>query len=251
MRVLAVSDIHVDYEQNRRWLEQLSKSDYQRDVLIIAGDVSSNLTLLEQVFDSVKERFMDVVFVPGNHDVWVHNNENLDSLQKFQRIKCIAAGNGIFMEPYRFDGLSIVPLHGWYDYSFGQPTRELTDVWMDFYACKWPVGYDEEKITESFVAMNEPFLRTENEAIVSFSHFLPKIELLPSYQSSMHKRLHPVMGTRLLNDQIHELRSDVHVYGHSHLNVRARKEGVEYVNNAFGYPHETFTSKELSCVFEI
>lgn len=37
VRVFTVSDIHIDYDENRRWLHSLSQSDYQADVLILAG----------------------------------------------------------------------------------------------------------------------------------------------------------------------------------------------------------------------
>ena len=40
MRVLAVSDIHVDYEENLAWVRSLSSGVYRRDVLLVAGDVS-------------------------------------------------------------------------------------------------------------------------------------------------------------------------------------------------------------------
>jgi len=31
------------------------------------------------------------------------------------------------MRRFSYNGLSIVPLLGWYDYSFGQPSQELLD----------------------------------------------------------------------------------------------------------------------------
>lgn len=44
----------------------------------------------------------------------------------------------------------------------------------------------------------------------------------------------------------------MHVYGHSHINRRARIDGVTYINNAFGYPGEGgISAKQLLCIDEI
>ena len=40
MRIFALSDIHVDYDANAKWVEDLSVFDYQDDVLILAGDLT-------------------------------------------------------------------------------------------------------------------------------------------------------------------------------------------------------------------
>jgi Icc-related predicted phosphoesterase len=47
MRVFTVSDIHVDFDANARWIAGLSTQDYRDDFLILAGDVSASLRLLE------------------------------------------------------------------------------------------------------------------------------------------------------------------------------------------------------------
>ena len=40
MRVFALSDIHIDYNANAKWIESLSVAEYKDDVLILAGDVT-------------------------------------------------------------------------------------------------------------------------------------------------------------------------------------------------------------------
>ena len=40
MRVFAISDLHVDYDENDQWVAGLSTADYVDDLLILAGDVS-------------------------------------------------------------------------------------------------------------------------------------------------------------------------------------------------------------------
>merc|ERR1719181_165779 len=43
--ILAVSDLHTDYEANMAWTRELPAAE--RDILIVAGDVSSQLDIFE------------------------------------------------------------------------------------------------------------------------------------------------------------------------------------------------------------
>ncbi len=251
MRVFAISDIHIDYPENWRWLNGLSRVDYRQDVLILAGDISDETGLLAEAFEIITQRFDTVLFVPGNHDLWVHRNGHKDSLARFDYIRRLAVDIGLAVEPVQFDTLTIIPLLGWYDYSFGQPTSKLRQGWMDFSACKWPAGFDEAAITAYFLAMNEPYLELTNQTIITFSHFLPRIDLMPLIIPPHKRGVYPVLGSHHLERQIRRLESAMHIYGHSHINMRNFKDNTIYINNAFGYPHEVRgIAKQLMCIWE-
>lgn len=252
MRVFAVSDLHVDYESNARWIAGLSGSEYADDVLIVAGDVTDSLALLEWTLNTLATRFRKVLCVPGNHDLWViRDGAGETSLQKFGKFAAVVERSGASMEPFHHAGLSIVPLHGWYDYSFGQPSHELLKMWADYRACRWPAGLQPADIAEKFVAMNEVVLGLRNEMVITFSHYLPRIDVMPTYIPPSRRNLYPVLGTSRLDQQIRQLHSRLHVYGHSHVNRKVHIDGVTYLNNAFGYPQETqITLKELVCIHQ-
>lgn len=251
MRVFAVSDIHVDFEENKRWVSGLSKFDYKEDILILAGDVSENKSRHSDTFKQLKERFAQVCFVPGNHDLWVRHANGENSLDKFNSIVSIAEDYGIFMKPVTFGPVAIIPLIGWYDYSFGRPSDELKKIWGDYRACKWPDGFDAQAITKYFISKNDPFPDNNDPVKISFSHFVPRIDLMPFYIPPSKRILYPVLGTSLLEEQIRRLGSHMHIYGHTHVNGRVQKDGIVYVNNAFGYPYEqVITAKRLLCVYE-
>ena len=251
MRIFAVSDIHLDYKENQIWLDNLSFNDYQDDILILAGDVSDSLRILDSAFKTLRSRFREVLYVPGNHELWVLRDRNVNSFDKFIGVIEIASNRGILTKPFHCGSLSIVPLMGWYDYSLGPPSLDLKKKWMDYVACRWPGGLTEEEITRYFISMNEEHLGVENEIIISFSHFMPTINIMPSFIPPDKKILYPVLGTSLLEKQIRMLGSDIHIYGHSHVNMEVHKDGTLYLNNAFGYPHETYiTRKKLVCVYE-
>ena len=141
MRIFALSDIHINYSENRKWMQQLSQYDYKNDVLIIAGDISDLVLLLIEGFEAFKQRFLEVLF-------------------------------------------------------------------------------------------------------------LPRIDVMPSTIPADKRILYPVLGTRQLEQQVRTLRSKIHIYGHSHVNRKLSIDGILYINNAFGYPHEPWTKKKLVCVFD-
>jgi predicted phosphodiesterase len=251
VRVYAVSDVHVDFEPNAQWVQSLPRDTYD-DVLILAGDVSDHLDRLRRCLDAVVARFARVMFVPGNHDLWVlRESPRMDSFDKFNEVCRAAADCGAHMDVFHDGSLSIVPLLGWYDGSFGEPGDRLLSSWVDFVACRWPDGFDDRAVTRHFLAMNTYQRCSADEVIVSFSHFLPRLDVMPAQIPREFRFVYPVLGSDAIGEQVAALGSEVHVYGHSHVNRRVTIDGTLFVNNAFGYPQETrIAAKALACVYE-
>lgn len=65
-RVFAISDLHVDILENLEWVKSLSETTYKQDVIIVAGDVTDDMTLLKYTLQNLKQKFSDVCYVPGN-----------------------------------------------------------------------------------------------------------------------------------------------------------------------------------------
>lgn len=252
MRVFALSDVHVDYAVNQQWITQLSAADFRNDLLILAGDVCDSIPLLESCMSTLVGKFARVLYVPGNHELWVHRDQsNGTSLEKFEKVCTVVKNCGATMRPFHWRHLSIAPLLGWYDYSFGEPSADLLAAWVDYTACRWPAHFSVRDIAAHFLGLNDEALQVTNQTIISFSHFVPRLDLLPNYVRGVMGFLHPVLGSTTLETQIRQLRPAIHVYGHSHINRRISLDNVLYVNNAFGYPHETsITAKELVCIYE-
>jgi predicted phosphodiesterase len=252
MRVFALSDIHIDYDVNAKWVANLSVAEYQDDVLILAGDVTDARRLLDWCLSALAKRFKKVLFVPGNHDLWViREDREMNSYQKFDDVRAIVESSGASTRAFRERGVSIIPLLAWYDYSFGEPSEELRSMWMDYRACRWPTGYTEEDVAAHFAAFNDELVSMTGDTVITYSHFLPRIDLMPEFIPRAHKLLYPILGSARLERQLRRLNSSIHVYGHSHVNRHVKIDGVSYINNAFGYPNETWiTSKSLMCVHE-
>jgi predicted phosphodiesterase len=252
-RVFAVSDIHVDFDVNFQWVRQLSRADYRDDLLILAGDVTHKSAGLASCLNELATRFAKVLFVPGNHDVWVLGEApERTSLQKFADVLALVEDNGASMQPYRRNDVLIAPMLSWYDYSFGEPSTELYHLWMDFHACRWPADFTPKDAARYFMDRNPRISSQGAGKIITFSHFLPRIDLIPAQVSSRHRLLDPVLGSSRLDDQLRQLGSSIHVYGHSHINRRIDIDGVTYINNALGYPgEERIAKRQLLCIDEL
>lgn len=250
MRVFALSDIHIDYSGNQQWIADLSRHDYQGDILILAGDVTDNLAKLEWCFKSLTACFKQVLFVPGNHDLWTLRDKlKIGSLEKFAQIRQMAQDCGVAMQTWQHGDLTLVPLLGWYDFSFGLPGAELLEAWMDFRACSWPDGFDAQTITRHFLRLNPPAPLVRTPHVISFSHFLPRIDVMHPGIPPERRMVYPVLGSDLLDIQVRACAPQIHVYGHSHVNRQVVIDGVKYINNAYGYPSETrIAAKQLLCI---
>jgi Icc-related predicted phosphoesterase len=243
MKVWATSDLHVDYQENWDWFMQLSDIEYQEDILILAGDIIPNIKKIAVLLEALAKKFFKVLFVPGNHDVWLTKGEEMNSLDKFHQLLSLAEDLGVQTTPFVSPNLSIVPIFSWYDFSFGKPSATIRKAWVDFKACKWTM--EEEALTNYFLALNEPHLNQTSKAIISFSHFVPRMDLIPRNVPKIVKALLPVLGSSKIETQLQQLGTDLHIYGHSHLNRSVEKEGIWYLNNAFGYPREAHICRKV------
>ena len=235
------------------WVNDLSRFDFVDDLLILAGDVSHKRQLLDHCLSALSRRFRHVLFVPGNHDLWVLGEKpGMDSLEKFAIVQKIAADCGVSTDTIRLGPLSVVPLLGWYDYSFGKPGKALHNAWTDYRACRWPAGYGATEVAAYFERMNALPSPDKSGTQITVSHFLPRIDLIPAFVPSRHRILDPVLGSTRLEHQLRKINPKIHVYGHSHINQSVWLDGIRYVNNAFGYPQETrITAKRLLCIEEV
>ncbi|HEX9061254.1 MAG TPA: metallophosphoesterase, partial [Clostridia bacterium] len=251
MRVFAVSDIHLDYKENFEWFNNISYSEYKDDLLILAGDISDKISTIENAFNCLSKKFRLTMYVPGNHDLWVLNQNFKDSIDKFVLVRKLAKEYGVMTEPFHMENLHIIPLYGWYDYSFGSPAPDLFEKWADYFTCKWPFE-NEAEITEYFLDINEDYFNYNKKGtVITFSHFVPRIDVMPSFIPLEKREIYPVLGSHRIEDHIRRIGSNIHIYGHSHVNRKVQIDDILYINNAFGYPYETrITAKKLIEVYE-
>lgn len=268
MRVFAISDIHVDFPDNLKWLRALSDADYVGDVLLLAGDVSHEMGLLRTSFDILKRKFLHVFFVPGNHDLWLLRTSFLSSLEKFDAILEVCGSQGVRTRPARFPassgGVVIVPLFSWYSTpEEGQDSLFLNkpgedpslEAWSDTHFVKWAGLPDGITPAQYFLRLNQKAFKAHRHllgeaTVISFSHMLPRSDLMidtleeqaaaggalvdpnPTFNFSR------VAGSWGVDEQVRRLGSAIHVYGHQHRNRDRTVDGVRYISYCLGYGRE-------------
>jgi hypothetical protein len=183
-----------------------------------------------------------VLFTPGNHELWVRGVD-FNSIEKLQRVLELCKQVDVKTRPLRLQDVWIVPLFSWYDGLFDPEMSEeraaALQSWADYHFCKWP-----EEITslpDYFLRLNEPHLKTYDAPVITFSHFLPRADLLPPTEYLKFKWLPNVSICAALERQIRTLSANVHVCGHTHISFDRIVDDIRYVQNAVRYPKERKT----------
>ncbi len=251
MRIHAISDLHVDYAVNLAQVQSLSSADYQDDILIVAGDLSHQQDQAEDLLTILRERFARVFFTPGNHDLWVEDNDveggGASSLDRLRELQILCQRLEVEMAPAAVgEEVWILPLYGWYEPAFSDtlhadtPVERISRRWADFRRCRWPSDlFDDGERCRHFAALNEEHLSPPpGNRVVTFSHFLPRPELLPPVKHLRFKELPRLSGTLRLEAQLRAAGSSLHIFGHTHIPWDECIDGVRYLQNPLAYPHE-------------
>ena len=263
MRIFVISDIHVDYPVNMNWIRNLSKTDYKQDALILPGDVTHDMVKLEKALSMLRSKFAQVCFTPGNHELWCLQSDHEDSVEKFHQILALCADLDVATEPVKMGteggGVYVVPLFSWYvkpeegegSLFLPKPGEDPTLMaWSDNYFIRWPEYWAGEAASR-FLHANQPTLdRYYDAPVISFSHFLPRQELIFAEGKPMphngpalkdaHRSFNfsRVAGDSRLDAQIRQLGAGIHVYGHQHRNRHRTIDGVTYISHCLGYQRE-------------
>ena len=125
-RLLAVSDLHVGYPENRAYADSLAPGD-PGDWLIVAGDVGETFADVGFVLASLASRFATVIWTPGNHELWTLPSDQvtLRGVARYEALLKVCRRFGVLTPEDDFpvwDGpggpVTVAPLFTLYDYSF-------------------------------------------------------------------------------------------------------------------------------------
>ncbi|CAK0884242.1 unnamed protein product, partial [Prorocentrum cordatum] len=266
VRLWAISDIHTDMPENMAWLRGLDGSETSKDALILAGDVSHRAAVLRETLRLCKERFARVFFCAGNHDLWHDeaarpSRPSIDAVEKLRRIVDVCDELGVECAPAEFGDSSgsalVVPLQSWHHPQWDtEPDIDthwdgvapVEQIMMDYACTSWPRGVQigdgtaaqaVDGVNDELFDMDELLERRARcEAVVSFSHMLPRQDLLPEKRYLFTPALAKASGSVPLRRRVERLRPDVHVFGHTHFGYDLDLDGVRYVQAPLSYPAE-------------
>ena len=125
-RLLAISDLHIGYQENRVYADSLAPADPD-DWLIVAGDVGEVFADVGFVLASLANRFARVIWVPGNHELWTLPSDpvGVRGVARYEALVKVCRRFGVLTPEDEFPvwagpggPVTIAPLLTLYDYSF-------------------------------------------------------------------------------------------------------------------------------------
>merc|ERR1712190_144098 len=249
-KVYVMSDLHYDHKKNHEWVGQIDEFQFQEDVLIVAGNVADSLNSLARALKALKAKFRRVFFTPGNHEMWIHPSEDdrfPDSITKFHAILevCDELGVDVFPAPISKDCF-IVPFFSWYNSEFDE-NDPFPDPNLQFDKhCRWPID-SLTQVWRFFLELNKLHLKLPyHGTVITFSHFLPTLGL--PWDKTVPKSA-KTMGCLDLDLQIRNVKSKLHVHGHSRKRHATNIEGILYVQHSLGYENDHSETEPVMCVY--
>lgn len=255
-RLLALSDLHVAYPENREIIENL-RPESEADWLVLAGDVGELFADIEWALRTLSERFATVVWVPGNHELWTHPGDpvRLRGNERYGHLVQLCRSLGVVTpeDPYRvWDGpdgaVTIVPLFLLYDYTF-LPDGALTKKQGLSLAYETGVVCSDESLLHpdpypsreawcwARIEASERRLATRDPALpVIFVNHYPLIR--QPTRVLRYPQFAQWCGTTRTADWHLRFNAAAVIYGHLHIPRTTWHDGVPFEEVSIGYPRE-------------
>jgi 3',5'-cyclic AMP phosphodiesterase CpdA len=255
-KLLATSDLHVAYPENRRLVEEL-KPTSDEDWLLVAGDVGELVTDVEWVLRTLSERFATVVWVPGNHELWTPRQDEvqLRGVNRYRHLVDLCRELGVVTPEDDYPvwtgaggPVVIAPLFVLYDYSF-RPAG--TNNKEEALALAHETGV---VCTDEFLLHPDPYPSRDAWCRARVEETQRRLEALDPDLPTVLVNHYPLVreptdvlyyptfaqwcGTVLTADWHQRFRAAAVVYGHLHIPRTTHHDGVRFEEVSVGYPRE-------------
>lgn len=253
MRIFFTADLHVDYTpMHRNMVYHIINlvEQHEINIVCIGGDISPDI---EVVFNVLKEIQSNtgcrVLFVPGNHDIWVHKSSMDDSYPtSWDKLWNLGSDGRIhnLMEngPLQLGGVGFAGTMGWYDYTFYDAELNIPlasyerkwhnhNQWMDGEYARFD-GMDDRQITRIFnQRLDKQLADLHCDKKIVISHHCPFLEL--QRKAYPEKSFFNAFGGNIGQGEIMLKHGVTHsLSGHLHRNVEAEVDGVQCVITGIG-----------------
>ena len=235
MLIQYVSDLHLEFPQNKKFLKQ-NPLQPKGEILLLAGDIIPFAVMDEHqdFFDFVSDNFKTTYWIPGNHEFynsdinskpWKLNEQIRENVFLVNNVSVLQKGiKFIFTTLWS----EIKPANAW------QIERNLNDFHL--------ISFDKNRFTsEHFNQLHFKsldFLKSEldssqDKKTVIVSHHVPTFYNYPEeYKNSP---LNEAFAVELF-DLIENLQPDYWIYGHTHVNTTGFNIGkTQLLTNQLGY----------------
>jgi 3',5'-cyclic AMP phosphodiesterase CpdA len=254
--LLAISDLHVVYQENRELTEALRpRSD--EDWLIVAGDIGEKYADIAWTIELLSRRFAKVIWAPGNHELWTHPSDpvQLRGQARYDRLVELCREHGVLTPECTYPvwhgetgPVTIAPLFLLYDYSFlapgaTTPEESLRIAHETGVVCSDEVFLhpDPHPDRASWCRARVELTRRRLEAVPA-DHSTVLVNHYPLVRDPTRVLHYPEFaqwcGTTLTADWHRRYRAVEMVYGHLHIPRVTWHDGVRFTEVSVGYPRE-------------
>jgi len=252
-RVLAISDLHVNYREN--WSAIAELPPCPDDWLVLAGDIGERMEHLAATLELLRPRYRGIVWVPGNHELWTRTEDgSISAPAKYRRLVELCRSLRVLTPEDEYPVVHVddtryrlVPLFLLYDYSFRPPeitSRDAAIEWAGeagimcadellLTAAPFPSreAWCHERVAYSRSRLDE--LRDERLILINHYPLREDLAVLPAIP-----RFALWCGTTLTEDWHTRYSVEAVVYGHLHRRTTTWRQGVRFEEVSLGKPSE-------------
>ncbi len=258
-KLFAVSDLHLSRKDNRAALEEFVEFaaerplDFAEDWLIIAGDLGERVEHLTFALDRLAPIFRQLVWTPGNHDLWcpATATDRTRGVARYEELVAECRRFGVLTpeDPYQRwpgdPGLFIVPMFLLFDYSFRDSSvpRDQAVAWARESGV---VASDETLLSPAPFPTRDAWCAARCDATEAQLMALPETSetILINHWPLRYDVARPPRiprfsiwsGTTRTEDWGRRFRARVVINGHLHLRSTLARFGARYEEVSLGYP---------------
>lgn len=238
MKIQIASDLHLEFPENRHWLEE-NKLIPRGEVLILAGDivVLKYKDKAQQFYDYIRSHFKQILSIFGNHEFY-HGEIDFAYPSYFKKL----AENQVLINNKSFVYKKVKFICSTLWSAIPDKDRLEIESRMNDYQVIYQGKYDKIPITvthtNSFQAISLRFIEEELQKkfdgkIVVVTHHLP------SHKSNVKRFLHSPLNAAYVNDLDQLIKRNQHIsawiHGHSHEFNEIKIGKVVVARNPLGY----------------
>lgn len=241
MRIQYVSDLHLEFPQNRQWLAK-HPLEVTGDILLVAGD-SAYLDLPEsgndtysayKFWDWASEHYKQVIVCFGNHDFYGYYDLVTMSNDFCKEIRHNV--HAYYNSVVHFDSIDIIVSTLWSKikpYDAFLTEKNVSDFYRIKYNGHRLTADDFNREHERCLAFIEQAIsESDAEKIIVVTHHVPtQLCTAVEFKNSTINGAFTVE----LGEFIADHRIDYWIYGHSHRNIKAQIGETLIMSNQLGY----------------
>lgn len=265
-----LSDIHINYyyqyptkkEEILNFFKKilLNSFDDKSEILIVAGDLGEDNELTVLLLEALNELYKYVIFVIGNHDLYIKNRIQEDDYENnsFNKIKELKSKVSDYKNIFFLDGgilsingIKIGGTMGWYDGSYiyryknnyyTMNDKLINKSWQGFIDWKYIKGIKDFKHLHK---LEEPkILELVKEVNIMITHILPSNNanhINKIYLREPLESMTPFFCFNFLEKFTDKINNDLKfwIYGHSHSGLNFDFNNIKVLNNCLGGVQES------------